>query len=131
MLKFSKGIIGSVKDGVENLHDLLVFLGNNPKCGITVISGNYHLDVIPQGYVLTESMGMWDEKCAESVYDNPDIEDYEEEEYIEAFPKSNSISIKEYMGNSKLQEHVDVLLSNGLYLTVNKVTKCFELYYEW
>ena len=120
-----------LQGGVKNLKEILLFLGNNTKYGITVVDDNYVLEEIPEGFVLTKSLEMWSEKYAESIYDDQEIPDYEKDEYVDSFPESNSFSIKEYMQNEQLQDHIDNLLNLGLYLGVNKATRCFELYYEF
>lgn len=124
-------VVGNIKDGAEDFKKLVSFLGGNPTYGVTVDgSGNYILAEVDPGYVLTESMGMWEDKYIESLADNRDIDKYKEAELSEKFP-SNTISIAEYREDDDLGNIVDSLLANGLYLKVNKGTKCFELYYEW
>ena len=123
-------IVGTVITGVEDVKGLLKVLSEG-NYALTVREDKYELGEMPEWCVLTESLEMWGEKYAYSVYDNPDIEDWEEDRYINSFPKNNSFSIKEYMENLTLQEHIDSLLACGLFLTINKETKCFELYYEW
>ena len=112
-------VVGEMLTGVSDLVSVLQEISKD-KVGLTLEDGIYYVEAIEDynelGYVEAMDLGVVEDKFAESVYDNQDLEDYEQNDLIDKIPKAR-IPLKDYMGNEVAQELYDyaISLDPGMY----------------
>ena len=118
-------IVGNKKTGVKDLKSVLNLISKNYHLTITE-GGNYAVDdSSEEGFM--ETFCYFDEKYAEYIYDNDDLEYYEQERIVEAIPDKPRFPLKDYLDNKDLQAFIDSLLDFGFFV-LKADSKTKELY---
>ena len=121
-------IVGNKKTGVRDLKGVLNLISKNYHLIITD-DDNYAVDdSSEEGF--EETFCSFDEKYAEYIYDNDDLEYYEQERIVEAIPDKPRFPLKDYLNNKDLQVFIDSLLDFGCFVLKadNKTKELYLLY---
>lgn len=109
-------IVGTVKGGItRGLKKIMAKCQEGKGYGITIKNDNYVLENIPAGYHQStlDEIDIWRDKYAESLYDNYDLDDYEDDRIVDRVNLVEScISFTKYNSNPKLQEGYDLFIKS-------------------